>query len=459
MADDTFTVGELNELLREGVRTLFPEAIWVQGEIGSLDRSRNGHVFFELHDPPEDSSGRVPARINVVLLARDRSSVNRTLREAGNTVRMRDGLSIRIKAFVDVYAPAGRLQLRMVGIDPTHTLGELELRRLQTIARLEKEGLRHRNARLPFPPFPYRIGLVTAEGSAAEADFLHELEASGLSWNVLLAYAAMQGADCERSVRSALLTLEKMRPDAIAVVRGGGARTDLAVFDSELLARTVALLDIPVVVGIGHETDRSVLDEVAHVSCKTPTAAAAHLVSVAIGAVERAEQAWEEVRSASLETLRGHRQRIESFAHSARSSTSRRTTLARQEVERKVRSILTRGVARLAADDERISGCGSRVAARSSTILRHHRDRVGTFERIVSLADPARQLARGWSLTYTRDGKLLRSPADVEKGDDLVTIVAAGRVSSTVTGAEIRPTRFVVEGPGVADEFTDDTRS
>ena len=297
MTDGTLSVAELVEGVRAAVAARFAGPVWVHGEISGIKRGRNGHVWFDLVD--RDPTGTVTASIPVVLWSSVRIAVNAQLKRAGS-IRMDDGVRIRIIGPLDVWAPAGRLQLQMQGIDPTYTLGLLASERERVLRALEADGLLGRNKALTLPLVPRRIGLVTATDSAAEADFLQTLAESPLAWEVVVVDARVQGAGSERSVAAALLAAAAARVDVIALVRGGGARTDLATFDHELVARTITSLEVPVLTGIGHEIDTSVADAVAHGAHKTPTACAAALVELALGAATRVELAWRAIAAAAV---------------------------------------------------------------------------------------------------------------------------------------------------------------
>ncbi|MEJ7584378.1 MAG: exodeoxyribonuclease VII large subunit [Acidimicrobiales bacterium] len=260
MEERTYGVGELAGVLTRMLHQSFPGDVWVRGQIRNLSRSRVGHVYFELAEPgPLGASP--PALIPVTLLAADRAMVNATMAGAG---RMADGVEVRIRGRLGWFTPRGRLQLRMTGIDPAYTLGRLGEDRDRLLAGLRAEGLLVRNRGLPLAPLPLSIGLVTSHGSAAHADFLHELERSGFGFRVLVADARTQGLDAGPSVARAIALVVARGVDAVALVRGGGSRTDLAPFDGEAIARAVALASMPVLTGIGHEVDRQIADEVAH---------------------------------------------------------------------------------------------------------------------------------------------------------------------------------------------------
>ena len=239
-------------------------------------------------DPTDDAGRAADAQLRVVLFEQTKHQVNTQIKRTGNGMRIEDGVAIRIRGVPGFFAPRGELNLRMTGIDPAYTLGQLAASRDRLLQILADEGLLRANAALAVDPAPMRIALVTAAGSAAYADFMHELEGSGFSFSVHLAACAVQGVAAPATIAGAIAACQRRDIDVIAVVRGGGARTDLVAFDDEHVARAIAASTVPVFTGIGHEIDRAGADDVAHTSLKTPTACAAHLVAMAADADRRA---------------------------------------------------------------------------------------------------------------------------------------------------------------------------
>jgi exodeoxyribonuclease VII large subunit len=427
-APDTVTVSQLNRLLRDALAITFPDEVWVEGEIASLRRhTASGNVYFELVDPGPDG-GQAEAALAVVLYRANKEAVNRLLRRSrpappgtgpgdaealAPTIRMADGVHIRIRGGIELVPRTGRLHLRMTSIDPAHTLGRLAAERDRVLAALAAEGLLDRNAARPFPLLPTRLGLVTSGGSAAQADFLHELGRPGdqpVGWHVTAVLSRVQGRGADREMAAALHTLERHGVDVIALVRGGGARTDLLAFDSEVLARTIANTGVPVLTGIGHEIDTSVADRVAARAYKTPTACAAALAELAGRAAERPEAAWAAIRAHATAIVdRGARDL---------QATGRRLAFAsgvRLDGQR----------ARIDHDTQRLR------AGATATLARAERDTADRAAR-VDAVDPAVALARGWSITRTAEGRLVRDPADAPPGTGLVTTVAGGEIRSHV---------------------------
>ncbi|MEA3020143.1 MAG: exodeoxyribonuclease large subunit [Actinomycetota bacterium] len=406
--EKTYGVGELSARITRALASAFPAEVWVRGEVDGLKPpNRAGHQYFSLC---EKNNRRGPvSTLSITLLERDRKRIERELEQRPD-FRMRDGLEIRVRARVQMMF--GRLSLLVSAIDPEHTLGRLAVDRERVRQSLVADGLLDANKRVHLPLVPLHLGLVTADGSAACEDVLAELRTSGIGFRVSIADAQVQGANADLSILRALHRLAEVKPEVILIVRGGGARTDLATFDSERLARVIAAQKVPVLSGIGHEIDTSIVDDVAHATFKTPTATAAFVVDRVRSALQRAEAAWAGVSRAGGDAVAAADARVVSRA-------GRLVGLATSATWRA---------------SERLDTRAARVRGLARSGLRDAGGRVDVIAARTEAADPARLLARGWSLTRTTDGRLVRSVADATTGTSLVTTLADGEVRSTVDG-------------------------
>jgi exodeoxyribonuclease VII large subunit len=429
--EPTWSVTELADRIGNALRAAFRDEVWVRGEIRDLSRPNSGHVYFTLTEPGEGGG----ACLGVMLSSRNKGAVNLALTRAGGTVRMTDGTEVRIRGRLDWYAPRGQLQLRMTTIDPAYTLGQLEVARAELIGRLTTEGLLRANAARPMPLVPLRVGLITSDGSAAQADFLHELARSGFAFDVVRIDTRVQGLDAPLEIVAALTRAAMEDVDVVALVRGGGARTDLMAFDDERVARAIAACPVPVITGIGHEVDRSVADDVAHTSQKTPTACAHALVVLVAEYWNRMSSVWSAIAGHAVRGVAGQDDRVARIA---------------ARVDRAARAGLETAQRRLDGQGGRVAG-SARAHVRAAEVrrtesarrLRHRAPRavaeaeraLASLEARVRANDPERTLARGWSITRAAGGRLVRSPDDVAVGDELRTLVAGGEVRSTVAPA------------------------
>jgi exodeoxyribonuclease VII large subunit len=454
----TWSVPELGEAIGASLRVAFPDEVWVRGVIRNLNPGRRGGtVWFDLVEPAVggDLSRPPVASVPVVLFDLARRRVNARLTDAGGGVRMTDGTEVRLRGRLGFWERGGRLQLVMSDIDPAFTLGRLAADRERLLRSLAAEGLLERQAALPRPLVPLRLGLVTSAGSAAEHDVLDELRLSGFGFRVVRADVRVQGVRAARSVAWGLAAVARRGVDAVLLVRGGGATTDLAAFDGEVIARAVAGLSVPVYSGIGHDIDRSIADEVAHSSYKTPTACAQAVVADVEAVSQRTLAAWAGVAGLArrhgrrqAERLRACGQHIavatrQGLAAADRDLAGRVTRVGRSAggalgrstavLDRAVGRASSGGKAHLRTHDQTLAVAATRLSARAPRAVAAADRRLAGLEAQVRALDPARTLARGWSITRDADGRVVRSPDDVRTGDALVTTLAEGELHSEVT--------------------------
>ena len=471
------TVRELNERIADAVQAAFPRTVWVRGEVQRLpfDAATRQHVYFELHETGRSGAAEYAVAVAIMGWDRQKFGLGRYLDGTDRDLRLANQLEVCLECKVDFYPKFGKLTLKVVGIDPTFSLGRLEARRRQTLAYLAEAGLLRANAALPLPELPLRVGLVTAPGSAAERDFLTGLEASGWAFRVVARGARMQGEQLEAEVIAALRHLQAEAVDVIVVTRGGGSRADLSWFDQRDLAVAIASCKVPVITAIGHEIDRSIADEVAHHACKTPTAAAEFLVERLDAAAARVDAAAATLARVCAEILREagarlpagtrveraaraalRQARLRARADAARlqsAVTGRLATAGARLADRRARvalaagSAVSRGRARVAAAPGRLAaGSLARLAAARTANDAHAarlprqctRPLAGAARQLDGLAtharllDPARLLARGYTITAGADGRALASAAEATAAGTLLTRFVDGVVASRV---------------------------
>ena len=425
--EQTFSVAELNTVIRDALREAVPETVWVRGEVKGYRPSGAGHAYFQLVEK-DDRRDRVQAALDVALFRSHLMTVRAELRKVPG-VELADDVEVRVKGHIDVYPPAGRLQLIMTGIDPVFTAGALAANRDRVLRTLDAEGLLRANATREMPPVPLRIGLITSVASAAYHDFLEQLDSSRFAFRVGVCDVRVQGANAPRRVVWALRRMARLAPglDAVAIVRGGGSSADLAPFDSEAVARAS-----PVVTGIGHEIDRTVADEVAHTSCKTPTACAQNLVEHAGAFVDRLDTVSRGVvhhaRSncaLALRELRDCARRARRGPPLALARELAALERHRGRAEELGTRAATRATAVLDGAERRLSSAGGRLARAESR-------RLEASEARLRALDPARVLERGYTITRDRDGQVVKRVASLSAGDRLVTEFADGDARSVV---------------------------
>ena len=429
---ETLTIAAFYDRVRYALRASFPDEVWVSGEIRGLREAR-GHRYIELVDADSEPGARQAAQLEVVCWSRDWPPIGRELREAGLDLEV--GRVIRVRGRVSVWDGGSKLRFTLTALDVEALLGNIAANRRRLLATLEVEGLLGRNRALPLPLVPLRIGLVASPGTEGHRDFVGQLERSGFAFDVQLVPSLVQGPDAPDQLARALERLAPPSPDLVVIVRGGGARGDLAAFDAEEVARAIALAPFPVWVGVGHTGDRSVADEVAHASWITPTACGEAVV-------DRVTAYWSEVERRMRTIASEVRSRLVHAGARAATAESGLARAVRHQVERRLaanlearRAVARSAAVRVATESDRAS---RRAEALSAVAVRGIEGEVAHLERrrqVLGAFDPQRQLARGWSLTH-RDGVLVRSIDDVEDGMSIVTRVADGEFTATVNGSE-----------------------
>jgi exodeoxyribonuclease VII large subunit len=421
----TYSVGELAEAINSAIRRRFTDGVWVRGEIQGWSE-RGPHAYFRLVEDTEDGK----AAINIQFFANARMRLRPILSK--HRLRLGDGLKVRIFGHLDYFAPSGQLGLKMSGLDPRFTLGEMALERDDVVRRLVAGGLFDANRRTALAAAPLRVGVVTSTASAAWGDFTHELDRSGLSFSLRVIDVRVQGEWAVDMVSGALRTLTRHDDlDVVVLIRGGGSKTELATFDHEAIATAIAKSPLPVFTGLGHEIDRSVADEVAHSSLKTPTACAAALVERVYAFQAQVEQTWSAIDRHANRALQEANASLTAIAHGIRRATVSGVERSDDRLghrRQRLGAAADRALER--ASDRLVSARASlgRVPARLEPEVRH----LDAVASRVRLLDPVHTMARGWSITCAVDGTIVRSADSLAAGAEIITTFAEGSARSRV---------------------------
>lgn len=426
--------------------------VWVTAELSDV-RTSGGHCYMELIEKNE--AGQTIAKL--------RANIWRTtfmqLRQKFYNATQRD-ISTGIKALVKGTATHHSLyglSFNIVDIDPSYTIGDMERIRREIIMKLQREGVAMLNKNRPFPVAPQKIAVISAEGAAGYGDFINHLcgNSEGFVFYPCLFPAIMQGDKVSESIRQALSIIEATADlwDCVAIVRGGGATTDLNGFDDYQLARAIATCALPVVVGIGHERDRNVLDDIAHTSLKTPTAVAGFFIDQARDAYDKVIGLAEKLRIFSTEMMRGEERRLSSLQTMVPQLAMRRLeenksllrilsgklpllTQSRVENERvKLNGmgsiLLNASASRISKGNLRLDNSINFLKNISSQRILHSKQKVDSLESLVKVLDPKNTLMRGYSITRI-NGKAIKSVDTVAPGDVISTTLANGEINSRV---------------------------
>ena len=366
------------------VEESLPDVYWVMAEIAELTAHRNGHCYLQLIE--KGPRGEPIAQVRGTVWGKRWETIRYQFAEVTGQ-HLAPGMRCLLAATV-TFHPRYGLALDVRAIDTSFALGELARARQAALEKLERNGSLELNKRFELPAVVQRVAVISSATAAGFQDFEHQLATSGYRFTLTLFPAAVQGADAPAAVRRALRAVVARvgEFEALVVIRGGGAKTDLVAFDDYMLARALARAPLPVLTGIGHERDESLADLVAHTRLKTPTAVAAFLI-------ERVQQAdgW--------------------LSH----------------VARRVRAAAE---ARFAAEHRRLDAPAQRLPLLIRARLGAEQNRLALAQARVHALDPTRLLARGFTRTTRLDGRPLRTATDVVAGDELLTHFADGVVRS-----------------------------
>lgn len=431
MKNEALSLSELNGMVRDVISTTMNKQYWVTAELSEA-REVRGHMYMELIEK-DDRSNTPIARASAKCWHGEWRSIHpRFMRVTGQ--RIAPGMKVMLKVYPQFHENYGFSWI-VTDINPEFTLGDMARKRREIINRLKAEGVLELNKLLPLSPFAQRIAIISAAGAAGYGDFCHQLANNGYGFRfeTMLFSATMQGEGVEASVIGELNKINRLAElfDCVVIIRGGGATSDLSGFDTLALAENVANFPLPVITGIGHERDESVLDIVAHTSVKTPTAAAALLIDNLkrvslllddagrrITSVVESRLTMEGLRLArltanipSLFSLYGERQRttLSLLAERLRTASQRMVSDGRHRLDMLERSL----------------------APSMQRVLTAAGHRLDILDRRAEALDPKYILQRGYSITL-HNGRAVTDATQLAPGDVITTRVSKGEITSRV---------------------------
>ena len=424
---------ELNQRIRMTLEQAFPDTYWVRAEMSDVrENGASGHCYLEFIEK-DPRSGQLLAKVRGAIWAKT-FRLLKPYFEMETGQRFVSGLKVLVRVTVDFHELYG-LSLTVVDIDPAYTLGDMARKRLEIIRQLQEEGVFELNKELPLPLLPRRIALISSPTAAGYEDFVNQLthNRAGYPFYVKLFPALMQGERTEESVIAALDRIYAHQElfDVVALLRGGGATSDLNSFDSYLLAANCAQFPLPILTGIGHERDDTVVDLVAHTRLKTPTAVAEFLIARMDQAAQTVEELQQTMTQSASVRLLQEKQRLHSYA-------TRFPALVGQRMERN-RTLLHQLSAKLPTMAQ---GFVERKRAMVDRLVMQLRNATTTHlaekqrflqlqEQFVRMASPDYILRRGYSLTL-REGKIIKRAEELHVGEELTTRFMDGEVKSII---------------------------
>ena len=371
------TLVELQRRIKMTLSEQFALPVWVSAEVADLKVNYSGHCYLELIEKDHKSENGVPtAQLRAVIW---RSSYSRIAAyfEAETGQRLAPGIRILAQVLISYHELYG-LSLQITDIDSAYTLGEMEQQRQKTIARLQEEGVWEMNRAVPMPLLVQRLAVVSSAQAAGYQDFCKELGRSGYRFDLTLFDAVMQGTAAEESILMALGRVAERQEefDAAVIVRGGGSTTDLNCFNAYRLSSHVAQFPLPVLTGIGHDKDQSVVDMVAHLPLKTPTAVAGWLIE----------------RMSSIEGW------LEGAAQQLHYITTTRMREAELRLEQQLGDVRRLVVERRMREKMRLEEAERLLPERIETLLRFEQQRLERAEEVVESRSPQQILKLGFAI-------------------------------------------------------------
>ena len=430
---NTVTLYELNHLVSKVIESEMPSEYWVEAELSECRESR-GHCYMELIQKDERTATPI-AKASAKCWA-NKWMLIRPGFERTTGQRLHAGMKVLLKVYAQFHEAYGFSWI-VTDIDPTYTLGDMARKRQEIIRQLKEEGVFDLQKELQLPLFCQRIAVISSETAAGYGDFCNQLADNpyGFQFQTRLFPAIMQGEGVEQSIIAALERIFSFHIpqnfDAVVIIRGGGATSDMSGFDTLALAENVANFPLPIITGIGHDRDESILDMVSHIRVKTPTAAAALLIDHLKTVLDAINDAQEQIVRLAQQKLTSHKSRLSTFA---------------EILPRLFTNVKTRQEARLDSLNSRMTtAIRQSIVTHQSLInalevkmpilldrrLMAEQHRLQLIEEKTKNLDPALLLKRGYSITL-HNGKAVRSPQQLQSGDEIETRLEKGTIKSII---------------------------
>ncbi|MBR4712081.1 MAG: exodeoxyribonuclease VII large subunit [Paludibacteraceae bacterium] len=411
---DSMSLKDFLATVREVLSNVYADTYWIRAEISELRENANGNCYLVLVDKG-NADKLIEAKVNAVIWKSSYTLI-KSFFFSETQRNLCPGMKVLVAVSLSFHEQYG-LQLNIRNIDPSFTIGDIAKKRQETIHRLKEDGVWDMNRQTELPVPCRRIAVISSDTAAGYGDFRDQLMADNNRFGFVptLFPAVMQG---DQTVQSIIDALDKIYEqinhfDVVVIIRGGGATTDMAAFDEYDLACNVANFPLPVITGIGHDRDESVVDMVAAIRCKTPTAVAAFLV-------EKMMELETELLSIQQDITHAFRKRLSDETH---------------EVERLSHSLSSVCRLTLQSAAQWVDMCGIRLTTAIRTLLREESHRLEMLEKSLTLVSPETILGKGYSLTVSK-GKVVSSVKDLQPGDQLTTYLKDGNIQSVINKCE-----------------------
>ncbi|WP_315404677.1 exodeoxyribonuclease VII large subunit [Hoylesella saccharolytica] len=431
MITKALTLYELNQMVHETITVSMPDEYWVEAEISDI-REVRGHCYMELIQ--KDEYGNTPlARASAKCWKNKWMYISPHFERITGHI-LRAGMKILVQVYADFHETYGFSWI-ITDIDPTFIMGDMERKRQDIIRKLQEAGVLELQKELSLPLFTQRIAVISSEQAAGYGDFCNQLAENdyGFQFKLSLFRSIMQGEQIESSIISALNEINRKidRFDVVVIIRGGGSTSDLSGFDSLLLAENVANFPLPVITGIGHDRDESVLDLVSHIRVKTPTAVATLLIDHLIEVYNRISDAQEELTQIVQRRIEIEKMRLNVISEKVPvlfSFVSNRQNAWFDNLFLRIQNAITN---RIRQTEQHLNSLSEMLSPLYEHIRLRENHRLEILQQKIKAQDPMLILNRGYSIT-TLNGHVIRNAKNLKKGDTLCTQMAKGKVTSIV---------------------------
>lgn len=431
MENNVMSLFELNNLVRSCIRASLPDEYWVQAELSDVRSNYSGHCYLEFVQKDTRGNTLVAKARGIIwsnVFARLKPYFERETGQA-----FVSGIKVLVKVTVDFHEQYG-YSLTVVDIDPTYTLGDMARRRKEILLRLQQEGVLTLNKELEMPVPAQRIAVISSATAAGYGDFCNQLlhNEFGFVFYPKLFPAVMQGEKVETSIIAALEKIYTQVElwDAVVIIRGGGATSDLSGFDTYDLAANCAQFPLPIITGIGHERDDTVLDMVSHTRVKTPTAAAEFLIANLRSTAEKLEEYATILATVIPDRLAREKERLDRWVSRIPAQVQMRLQKESFRQERLCGRMKTAWKNRLVKEEYRLQLL-PRLTVALNARLQKETHRMELLEQQVKVASPELLLKKGYSITL-RNGKAVTDASQLKPGDEVETRIAKGSFISIV---------------------------
>ena len=435
---NAITLLDLNQMVRSRLRKEFPDTYWIQAEVSECKENYSGHCYLELIQKREGSDA-ICAKARATIWANVWMGLKDYF-ESQTGTHLQSGQKVLVEVAVEFHELYG-YNLNIRDIDPAYTMGELSLRRQEIIRQLTADGVIDLNKELPWPLLPQRLAVISSSTAAGYGDFMDQLHHNnfGFVFYTALFQAVMQGEAAEQSIQDAFNRILDCGVvfDAVVIIRGGGASADLSCFDRYDLCFYCAQYPLPILSGIGHDRDSSVLDRVAHTSVKTPTAAAEYLIDTLAQQAQILDANHEKLGLAVQRIMDDLKQQLKTDSDRLRLSTRECIHSAELVVERRDADLKNRCNRILMQRNQQVEMQYSNLMHRSQARLEQLRHQVELVEKTLAGFSPEILVKRGFSLTL-QNGRIVKSVEDLAPGAAITTRLRDGIIYSTIDKTEIR---------------------